>query len=167
MPTNYSFLRWCCVLLVQLIATSMITDRCKTDATKYMQLLNVKILNTLYIVCVQLQQCARISDTGIDIVTQRCQRLIYLDVSNCDRLTDTSLLHIQDNCRRLRHLDLSYCSSLTIQAVDQLEARMQTLTSLRRLNVGLSKLPLGMNMISGPGGLKKVGSGKIPLLTLV
>lgn len=48
MPTNYSFLRWCCVLLVQLIATSMITDRCKTDATKYMQLLNVKILNTLY-----------------------------------------------------------------------------------------------------------------------
>ncbi|XP_025076513.1 F-box/LRR-repeat protein 20-like isoform X2 [Pomacea canaliculata] len=83
----------------------------------------------------QLQQCARISDTGIDIVTQRCQRLIYLDVSNCDRLTDTSLLHIQDNCRRLRHLDLSYCSSLTIQAVDQLEARMQTLTSLRRLNI--------------------------------
>lgn len=88
----------------------------------------------------QLQQCARITDSSVDVVTSRCQRLAHLDLSNCDRLSDTSLIHIGDNCKRLRHLDISFCCGLSPQAAEMLEGRLHTLTTFHRRNIGVSNL---------------------------
>lgn len=135
-------------LFMHLCVCTQCTFLSLTDPTehKFQQVLNIFFL-------LQLEQCARLTDVAIGIVTALCPRLTHLNISSCDRLTNESLHHIQRNCKRLRYLDISFCCGISPQAVEQFEGKM-TLPTLLKRNVGISG-----NGANGTFGLKGVRSG--------
>lgn len=85
-------------------------------------LLDLEILN--------LNGCQRISDKGIEAVTNTCPKLKVFSIYWNVRVTDVGITHLVKNCRYVVDLNLSGCKNITDKSLHLVAGNYQELESL-------------------------------------
>ncbi|EDO42575.1 predicted protein [Nematostella vectensis] len=80
--------------------------------------------------CLNLSNCYRVGDNGIQQIATNLTNLLHLDLSNCTDITDLGLHHIGRHLVRLKYLYLTCCRRITDTGVEALVHSMAELQGL-------------------------------------
>ncbi|XP_042939887.1 F-box protein At3g58530 isoform X3 [Carya illinoinensis] len=99
--------RYCYVKQIKLEFAQDIED-------KHLELLKIKCLDSLQnLECLNLNGCQKISDKGIEAITNACPMLKVFSIYWNVRITDMGIKHLVKNCKYVTELNLSGCKNIS------------------------------------------------------
>jgi len=96
------------------------------------------LANLGQVTALDLQRCARLTDSACTTIAKSCTSLQALDLGGCDRITDAGVIEIATSCQLLVRWGLFECPRISHSAILHI-ARTQP--NLERLVLGSEELP--------------------------
>ncbi|KAF5474015.1 hypothetical protein F2P56_005956 [Juglans regia] len=120
--------RYCYVKQIKLEFAQDIED-------KHLELLKIKCLDSLQnLECLNLNGCQKISDKGIEAITNACPTLKVFSIYWNVRITDMGIKHLVKNCKYVTELNLSGCKNISdksLQLVAENYSKLELLNLTR------------------------------------
>eukprot|EP01038_Epipyxis_sp_PR26KG_P005892 gene5892-8130_t len=102
----------------------------KLNLTKCYQISNLAlchIADFLWCEELNLSGCSKVTDSGIEVLTEANNGIFNLLLNNNEHITDQSLLAIKRNCKSIKRVEIKECQNVNQSVIQELKLTFRTL----------------------------------------